>query len=401
VGTEYAAHTDAQGRYRLAEVPPGEYTMGFSTADETLFEGTLEAPVVSVREGATVHVDLGVPSAHTLLSRLCPVEGGAPVSDRVPPAVALGFVRDAETGEPVAGARVWFLSSEFAMRERSVSERWERRGVVTDESGAYRACGLPGNRRVVAQAETGEAASDTVWARTPRGGLLRLDMAVTRGKRAAGRIGLGGQRVAGRREKLEPPTDEKRAEPAGGTSTLLGVVRSAETGRPLEGARVSLPGLGVADVTDGHGRYRLPKLPAGRVRLAADYLGFSSDTVVVELKPAGGAYVTLALQTEPIPLPGLEVEVARPLSPRLVGFYDRMHKGLGNFITKEDLERRDVVSNFRRIPNVRVDQCINPANGLRAGRCWNVQIARGYGLNPSNQCKPVVYLDGHLLTFFN
>ncbi|MFQ5691108.1 MAG: carboxypeptidase-like regulatory domain-containing protein [Gemmatimonadota bacterium] len=63
--------------------------------------------------------------------------------------------------------------------------------------------------------------------------------------------------------------------------------RSAETGQPLKGARVSLPGLGVATVTSGSGAFKLDKLPGGRLRLAADYLGFSSDTVVVEVLAAG------------------------------------------------------------------------------------------------------------------
>ncbi|MFQ5679258.1 MAG: carboxypeptidase regulatory-like domain-containing protein [Gemmatimonadota bacterium] len=411
-GTERATRTDEGGRFRLAFVEPGRYGLAVVHPEPLLRGlGGLERGVEVRRERAT-SVELEYPAGWAA-SRMCGAEvavaeeAGAeagqapgPGAPRSRGGVLLGRVVEAETGEPVPEAVVWVRRSaapgEEAPEEKEGAEASP--GMVrADSVGVYLVCGLPAGEWEV-QALAPDRVGEPVALEVGEPGLLLRDLR------------LSAAAVAAAKPQAEPVAPERPVgvaeEPEGGrrgTATLLGVVRSAETGRPLQGARVSLPGLGVADVTDGHGAFRLPKLPAGRHRLAAAYLGFSSDTVLVELEPAGGAYVTLALQTDPIALPGLEVEVARPLSPKLVGFYDRMHKGLGDFISREDLEARDVVSNFRRIPNVRVDQCVGFAGKLRVPNCFDVRLARGYsgsGIGLYDQCKPVVYLDGHQLIDF-
>lgn len=156
-------------------------------------------------------------------------------------------------------------------------------------------------------------------------------------------------------------------------------------------------------VTGGDGAFVMAGLPRARYRVVTEHLGMTSDTAEVDLRPGSGQVAVFTLETRPIELPALHVEIERTLrSPRLAGFYGRMGRGLGDFITREDLEARDVIANFRRLPSVRIDQCVGPA-GIRAANCWNLKIARGYsmgvgGAGLSVSCPSLIYLDGHLLT---
>lgn len=77
-----------------------------------------------------------------------------------------------------------------------------------------------------------------------------------------------------------------------------------------------------------------------------------------------------------------------------------MERGLGDFITRTDLEARDVIHNIRRLPNVQVQQCLNPTTRLRMSDCWDIKIARGVMgnvLTGGGRCPPLIYVDGHLL----
>ena len=100
---------------------------------------------------------------------------------------------------------------------------------------------------------------------------------------------------------------------------------------------------------------------------------------------------------QPIELPGLDVEIERTYrNPRIAGFYERMRRGLGDFITIDDLEFTDVVGNFRRIPGARLSECVS-RSGLRVSGCWEVVITRGYW-TPGTACPPLIYMNGALIS---
>lgn len=72
-------------------------------------------------------------------------------------------------------------------------------------------------------------------------------------------------------------------EPRPKTGGLTGIVRARATNAPIAGATVSGPG-GVFDTTDAEGRYALPRLPTGLVRLSIEADGFPAQArfVVVD-----------------------------------------------------------------------------------------------------------------------
>lgn len=84
-------------------------------------------------------------------------------------------------------------------------------------------------------------------------------------------------------------------------------------------------------------------------------------------------------------------------NPRVSGFYERMERGLGDFIPHEELQRRGLISSFRSVPGVRVSECGQVA--FRDSDCFELLFGRGYGVGTS-ACRALVYLDGHLITSF-
>src|SRR5437867_13417811 len=67
---------------------------------------------------------------------------------------------------------------------------------------------------------------------------------------------------------------------AQGTATLSGRITDRQSGQPLSGAHISVPGTAQGTVSRRDGTYR-PALPAGRTPIFGHYLGYAPrrDTV--------------------------------------------------------------------------------------------------------------------------
>jgi hypothetical protein len=188
---------------------------------------------------------------------------------------------------------------------------------------------------------------------------------------------------------------------SGPSIALRGTVRSAEKGEAVIGARVQLLEAGVERLTGSDGAFLIPPVAHGHYHLVTEHLGMSSDTVQVDLSSGTVQLVALTLETRPVALPTLAVEVERTFrNPRLSGFFTRMERGLGDFITRRDLESGDVVSNFRRLPNVQLSQCMI-GTSQRKANCWELSLQRGpisLDVRRGDRCPPLIFLDGHLIT---
>ena len=82
------------------------------------------------------------------------------------------------------------------------------------------------------------------------------------------------------------------------TGTIVGEVVDRETGRPLAGAQVHLPGSSIGTVTDEAGRYRIAAAPAGSVLLQAQLLGYRTEATRVAVTVGGTTTHRFALQWE-------------------------------------------------------------------------------------------------------
>jgi len=129
----------------------------------------------------------------------------------------------------------------------------------------------------------------------------------------------------------------------GGAQTVQGAVLDAASGVPINLTHVALVATDDSIVgryvSDRSGRFLIGVPEAGRYRLRATRMGYSSFTTDFVLVPGQDAIVEIRLQPTSIPLDPIEAVAERPVR-RLarVGFYDRQAKGFGHFRTAEELD---------------------------------------------------------------
>ena len=166
-----------------------------------------------------------------------------------------------------------------------------------------------------------------------------------------------------------------------GTGSVSGVVKDS-TGAAISGAEVLLRGSPLRVETDDRGEFKLGKVPAGPLTLQVRRIGFRPDTIQLmvlagQTVPAEMTVHRLTVQLQPIVVLG-----RRNLTGRMAGFYARKDRGMGHFITRDEIDRRNppnLTDLFRMIPGARVDS---------RGPGRTVVRFRG------SQCPPLTWLDG-------
>lgn len=173
--------------------------------------------------------------------------------------------------------------------------------------------------------------------------------------------------------------------PALDTAQLIGQVVSAIDGQAIPGAVVSLLGSGMGAISDSSGNFRIPLTIAGTDTLEVRFVGYESGTVEVYLEPNRVTRLVLLLSPTTVRVAELNVEIERSETPNLyTGFYRRKNKGIGHFITPEQIARRQpryTTDMLRSVPGLAV-------GASRGGRA-RVTVTRE--LIP---CEPVVFIDG-------
>lgn len=175
------------------------------------------------------------------------------------------------------------------------------------------------------------------------------------------------------------------------SATFLGQVVSATTGKPIDGAVVTLKGSGFGAVTDSAGNFRIPRVPAGPDTVEVRFIGYEASDTPIEIQPDRTTHVVLLLSRTVVRVADLRVEVRADRRGKMAEFERRRRAGHGYYIGPEDIEQRKplrLVSDIlRSVPGLYVTP-------ERHGR-QQVFIDRG------KRCKPAIYLDGVLMPAFD
>ena len=83
------------------------------------------------------------------------------------------------------------------------------------------------------------------------------------------------------------------------SGTVAGRVTDTDTGDPLVGANVTVMGTNLGAATDINGEYSIGNVPAGAQRLKADYIGYGSTTMEVDVPADGLSLIHISEPTRP------------------------------------------------------------------------------------------------------
>ena len=167
---------------------------------------------------------------------------------------------------------------------------------------------------------------------------------------------------------------------------LIGTVRDS-SGSPVSNASVAARDARAHTRTDDRGNFRLVNLPLGSVDLTIRRLGFDPIRLTVQVIEASSDTVRIVLVDNAEELAAITVSADAMRQRRSIeGFYERAARGVGTYITRDDIIARRATSTldlFRGVPGLMV------VNGRADG---------GVRFNSSSQirrnCAPMIWLDG-------
>lgn len=169
---------------------------------------------------------------------------------------------------------------------------------------------------------------------------------------------------------------------AQGVGIIRGVVSDSQGGA-VSGAQITVTGTSLRIESGPSGEFRIPRVPSGAASINVRRLGYRPATVVAQVAPGSETSVDFRLAPVPEMLPPVEVTRKAEISDRrLAGFHARKEKGVGHYVTREQLDRRDsprFADALRQVPGLTVKP-----------------IRRGGGTTVSmrGNCPPLVFLDG-------
>ncbi|MEO6443820.1 MAG: carboxypeptidase regulatory-like domain-containing protein [Gemmatimonadaceae bacterium] len=165
-----------------------------------------------------------------------------------------------------------------------------------------------------------------------------------------------------------------------GRGGVEGTVRDS-LGLPVEGAQVSVTGSAMRGESDPGGKFTLVKSSVGPLTIHVRRIGFAPDSVRINVLAGKTVTANFVLRRLAMELRPVVVTGRREVTGRMAGFYQRQSRGIGYFISREQIERRNpsnMTDMFRMIPGVRVES-----------RGFRTQVRfRGA------RCSPLTWMDG-------
>ena len=359
-GTTNRATTDRAGRFALSGVIPGEYTLTVSTPSLDSIGATSETSITAI--GAAEPLQIRVPTGAQLAGALC---GGRGSGSGGATGVLIGEVRDAKGGAPGA-AQVTGEWDDYAVRQSAsgpiVVSRPHALQTRSDAGGDFTLCGVPLDAVLTLRAQLSTVRSAPV--------AFRLSSPAH-----VGRVKL----------TIDPAL--------GAVAAFAGAVLADSTNQPLAGAEVSLPDLSLRALTNDQGVFRLSDVPTGDQRVVIRRMGYAPLDQRVTFAP--NAVVTRRVLLERVVM--LDSVIVEASNVAIPEFEEHRKLGLGHFITRAELAKRDVShldEILETMPGLKIwHDPIQPTKAFAVRSRGTVSLSQIHGTNIAD-CYSSVYVDG-------
>jgi Carboxypeptidase regulatory-like domain len=291
-----AVFSDSAGRFDFGAMLPGQYTLLTNTPslDSVGAVSGLALPVTD----ATASLAVRVPNAFRVLPAVCQLP-----ADTVAARRHVGVVRGTVTRDSALRDS---SAAEVVLQWRDTTAKTIRAARATaDELGRFRFCDMPMGTNLEVRADLNAASSMVT--------VVQLDT-------------ISPFAVADLR--VEPLAPDQ------------GIVRGDvvdKSGAPLDNVSIEFPQLSLRATTDARGRYVLPRVPAGRQLVSVRRLGYSPADTTLVVAPGGMLEQRWVLENVTT-----LAEVNTTASRAWFREFDEHRRiGLGQFLTREELEKRE------------------------------------------------------------
>jgi hypothetical protein len=330
---------------------------------------------VEVAGGRRANVTLFTPSVATVYSHFC-----AGPKD-VDTGVIMGRVLDVDSRQALGGAAVSTDWTEYAIAGGRPASRRLHAAARTNANGVYLLCGVPTRMQLEVITELGGFHAGP-GASAPDGRLVhRVDLTLSLRDSAA--------RVAFAGDSAHADTTVR------GSATLRGTVVGSD-GRPLRDAVVGILGTPDSARTDSGGTFIIEHVPAGTRTVEVRSIGWLPASVSMDFATNGARDTALSVTRKAQALTPVAVQGSRS-SPwmALGGFEDRRKRGLGEFVTADEIARHnytDVASILRGNGKVHVVCLANKR--LQGVPCYPIPMMMGLSSFSVADCIPNFFVDG-------
>lgn len=174
-----------------------------------------------------------------------------------------------------------------------------------------------------------------------------------------------------------------------GRGTVRGIVVDS-VGRGLARVQVSIAGTPFGAVTSDSGRFTIRGIPLGSALVRARHVGFDPDSQRVPITELDTTSVKFVLHSSVVVLDAESI-TADPTRGKMGPFNQRRSRGVGSFITRAEIEKRQagsVSELLRYLPGVGVSQRM-------AGEPQPVHMQRSVNTTTTGKCEVLIYVDGH------
>ncbi|HEX6317210.1 MAG TPA: carboxypeptidase regulatory-like domain-containing protein [Gemmatimonadaceae bacterium] len=370
LGTPRIGLTNERGLFTVDSVPPGKHKVHVAHELLDSLGISMVTDSFEVAPGERKVLELGVPSGETLVVLSC-----APATRRLGPSAIIGRLLDADTDQPVAGARVSFAWSELSLAA-GLKRVPKVLGATANQDGVFRICGVPSEVEGTLQAE--------------RGGITTAEIKVT----FIGQpLVIQGLRIGNANTVAKADVDTSQVSAPGravgeqrfsavnyqkGQAILRGKVVNAN-GVPIANARVEVEGTNARALTNAEGAFSLAELPSGTQSVVARQLGFAPVSQAVDLSTREVANTVITMSQPVQMLDPVVVRAESDMGLENIGFVERRRGMSGTFMDAEEIMKRGpnmLTDVFRTVPSLRVvpvspyDYAVESARGnMLGGSC--------------------------------
>ncbi|MEP6494406.1 MAG: carboxypeptidase regulatory-like domain-containing protein [bacterium] len=302
-GTGLQGVSDDRGRFTVAGVLPGEYTLEVRTPSLDSASAVHQTPLMIT--DASKPAEIRVPTASQIGAMLC----GA--ARTVEPGIVLGVVgvRGDTLPRSIVVSAEWQDATVHNESGGVAVDRPLRRiETRTDTRGVFRICGVPVDTPVLLRATTAGANGPPISVKIPANGrFARAELSLDR--------------------------------PVAGVAAFTGVVLVDSTRQPVIGAEVTLPEVTQSTVTDDKGVFSFSNVAPGTHRVVVRRIGFGALDTPVDFAANQTVHRQIFL-SRAVVLDSVVVN-AKNADPFMRDFEENRNIGLGHFLVRAELEKME------------------------------------------------------------